>query len=290
MKKTYLISALMLTALAGSLAAKTLVTVNGTPIDSKTIDEQVKMLRSQNKQIQDTPMLRRDLTERQVMLTLTNQEAKHLKLDQSAEYKQALEQSRAAAKQQGADKHPQFKQQWAAYESELLHQAFIAHVVRSNPVQENDAKAAYDDYSKFYKDSQEIQMGEIITRSSGDAQKAIDALKAKQSFKTVASRYTIDPQGKQNGGIAPIYVNLKDLEANAPALYTAVKDLNKGGYTQPIQSGDGLFGIFYVNDKRAFNVPSYETAKNNLMQDLQAARVDAAIQALYQKAKIQNAK
>lgn len=292
MKKTYLASALMLATLSGSLLAQTLVTVNGTKIDSKTIDDQVKILQSQsNGQVQDSPALRQNLTERQVGTTLVGQEAKRLKLDQSSEYKQALEQARAAAKQQGADKKPLFKQEWAAYENELLNQAYMAHVVRGNPVTDTEVRTAYNNFSNFYKGSQEVQMGEIITRSKADADKAIADLKAKKNFQTVARQYTIDPQGKQNGGIPANYVRLKDLEQGAPAIYAAVKDLKKGGYTAtPLQDNNGLFGVFYVNDKRAVKVPSFEEAKPGITQDLQAARVDAAIQALYQKADIKPAK
>ena len=65
MKKTYLTSALMLAAFSGSLMAQTLVTVNGTKIDSKEIDAQVKMLQSQsNGQLQDSPALRQNLSDR----------------------------------------------------------------------------------------------------------------------------------------------------------------------------------------------------------------------------------
>ncbi|UOO83268.1 peptidyl-prolyl cis-trans isomerase [Uruburuella testudinis] len=292
MQKTRLASALMLLTLSGSLLAQTLVTVNGTKIDSKTIDDQVKMLQSQsNGQLQNSPALRQNLLQRQVGLTLVGQEAKRLKLDQSNEYKQALAQARDAAKQQGADKQPMFKQEWAAYERELLNQAYMADVLRKNPVSDSDARSAYNEFSNFYKGSQEVQMGEIVTRSKADADKAIADLKARKSFKTVAAQYTIDPQAKQNGGIPANYVRLKDLEQGAPAIYAAVKDLKKGAYTPaPLQDNNGLFAVLYINDKRAVKVPSFEEAKPALLQDLQAARVDAAVQALYQKADIKPAK
>ena len=292
MKKTYLTSALMLAAFSGGLMAQTLVTVNGTKIDSKEIDAQVKMLQSQsNGQLQDSPALRQNLTQRQVTQTLVTQEARRLKLEQSSQYKQALEQARAAAKQDGSDKQPNFKQQWAVYEGDLLAQAYMAHVLSNNPVTDSDVQRAYTDFSNFYKGSQEVQMGEIITRSKADADKAIADLKAKKSFKTVATQYTIDPQAKQSGGIPANYIRLKDLEQGAPSIYAAVKDLRKGAYTPtPLQDNNGLFGVFYINDKRAVKVPTFEEAKPAIMQDLQAARVDAAIQALYQKADIKPAK
>ena len=285
MKKTYFASALMLALTSGTLFAQTLVTVNGQAIDSSVIDDQVASVRASNPNVQDTPELRQMLTERQVISTVVTQEAKKLKLDQSAEFKAALEQARADAAKQGADKKATFKTEWAVFENDLLGQAFAAHIVRQYPVQEKDVKAAYNDFSNFYKGTQEVQLGEILTDSS-NAQKAIADLDAKKSFVSVLNQYSIDEAAKKAGGIPKAYVPLKDLQESAPPLYAAVKDLKKGAHTKtPLQNGN-LYAVFYVNDRRNVTVPSYEAAKNEIGSDLQAARVDAAIQSLLKKASI----
>ena len=286
MKKTYFASALMLALTSGTLFAQTLVTVNGQAIDSSVIDDQVASVRAGNPNIQDTPELRQMLTERQVISTVVTQEAKKLKLDQSAEFKAALEQARADAAKQGADKKPTFKTEWAAFENDLLGQAFAAHIIRQFPVQEKDVKAAYNDFSNFYKGTQEVQLGEIVTDSNSNAQKAIADLDAKKSFASVLNQYSIDEAAKKAGGIPKAYVPLKDLQESAPPLYAAIKDLKKGAYTKtPLQNGN-LYAVFYVNDRRNVTVPSYEASKNEIGNDLQAARVDAAIQSLLKKASI----
>ncbi|EER56708.1 hypothetical protein NEIFL0001_1761 [Neisseria flavescens SK114] len=285
MKKTYFASALMLALTSGTLFAQTLVTVNGQAIDSSVIDDQVASVRASNPNVQDTPELRQMLTERQIISTVVTQEAKKLKLDQSAEFKTALEQARADAAKQGADKKATFKTEWAVFENDLLGQAFAAHIVRQYPVQEKDVKAAYNDFSNFYKGTQEVQLGEIVTDSS-NAQKAIADLDAKKSFVSVLNQYSIDEAAKKAGGIPKAYIPLKDLQESAPPLYAAVKDLKKGAHTKtPLQNGN-LYAVFYVNDRRNVTVPSYEAAKNEIGSDLQAARVDAAIQSLLKKASI----
>ena len=285
MKKTYFASTLMLALTSGTLFAQALVTVNGQAIDSSVIDDQVASIRASNPNVQDTPELRQMLTERQVISTVVTQEAKKLKLDQSAEFKAALEQARADAAKQGADKKATFKTEWAVFENDLLGQAFAAHIVRQYPVQEKDVKAAYNDFSNFYKGTQEVQLGEILTDSS-NAQKAIADLDAKKSFVSVLNQYSIDEAAKKAGGIPKAYVPLKDLQESAPPLYAAVKDLKKGAYTKtPLQNGN-LYAVFYVNDRRNVTVPSYEAAKNEIGSDLQAARVDSAIQSLLKKASI----
>ena len=286
MKKTYFASALMLALTSGTLFAQTLVTVNGQAIDSSVIDDQVASVRASNPNIQDTPELRQMLTERQVISTVVTQEAKKLKLDQSAEFKAALEQARADAAKQGADKKPTFKTEWAAFENDLLGQAFAAHIIRQFPVQEKDVKAAYNDFSNFYKGTQEVQLGEIVTDSNSNAQKAIADLDAKKSFASILNQYSIDEAARKAGGIPKAYVPLKDLQESAPPLYAAVKDLKKGTHTKtPLQNGN-LYAVFYVNDRRNVTVPSYEASKNEIGSDLQGARVNAAIQSLLKKASI----
>lgn len=286
MKKKHLISMLMTALVSGSLSAQTLVTVNGQAIDSSVIDAQVAALRAANNKIPDSPELRRELTERQVINTVVSQEAKRLKLDQSAEFKQALEHARTDAKKQGADKKAHFKTEWAAFESDLLGQAYAIHVLRQNPVQEKDVKTAYDNFSNFYKGTQEVQLGEIITRTQADAQKAISDLNAKKSFASVLKQYSIDERAKQAGGIQQDYVPLKDLQEAVPPLYAAVKDLKKGAHTTtPLQDSD-VYAVFYVNDRRDVKLPSYDESKSSIAQDLQASRVDEALQSLLQKATI----
>jgi len=263
-----------------------LVTVNGQAIDSSVIDAQVAALRAANNKIPDSPELRRELTERQVINIVVSQEAKRLKLDQSAEFKQALEHARTDAKKQGADKKAHFKTEWAAFESDLLGQAYAIHVLRQNPVQEKDVKTAYDNFSNFYKGTQEVQLGEIITRTQADAQKAISDLNAKKSFASVLKQYSIDERAKQAGGIQQGYVPLKDLQEAVPPLYAAVKDLKKGAHTTtPLQDSD-VYAVFYVNDRRDVKLPSYDESKSSIAQDLQASRVDEALQSLLQKATI----
>lgn len=286
MKKKHLISMLMTALVSGSLSAQTLVTVNGQAIDSSVIDAQVAALRAANNKIPDSPELRRELTERQVINTVVSQEAKRLKLDQSAEFKQALEHARTDAKKQGADKKAHFKTEWAAFESDLLGQAYAIHVLRQNPVQEKDVKTTYDNFSNFYKGTQEVQLGEIITRTQADAQKAISDLNAKKSFASVLKQYSIDERAKQAGGIQQGYVPLKDLQEAVPPLYAAVKDLKKGAHTTtPLQDSD-VYAVFYVNDRRDVKLPSYDESKSSIARDLQASRVDEALQSLLQKATI----
>ena len=75
---------------------------------------------------------------------------------------------------------------------------------------------------------------------------------------------------------------------SAPPLYAAIKRPEKRCVITktPLQNGN-LYAVFYVNDRRNVTVPSYEASKNEIGSDLQAARVDAAIQSLLKKSQHQ---
>ena len=221
--------------------------------------------------------------------TVVAQEVKRLKLDQSAEFKDTLAKLRAEAKKSGDDKKPSFKTVWSAVEYELNGRAYALHIAKTQPVSEQDAKAAYDNISGFYKGTQEVQLGEVLTDKEDNAKKAVADLKAKKGFDAVLKQYSLNDRAKQTG--APDeYVPLKNLEQDALPLYQAVKDLKKGEFTAvPLKNGD-FYGVYYVNDRRDVKVPSFDELKEQIAGDLQAERIDRAVGALLNKADIKPVK
>ena len=248
-------------AFSASAYAQTLVTVNGEKIDSSAIDTQVQLITQQSQgKVQDSQQLRAGLLNRMVTQTLVNQEAKKLKLEQSAAYKDALEKSRAAAKQQGADKQANFKQQFAAYERDLLSDTYMYHVASQNPVGDADAQKFYDDYKGRYKGTDEVKLSEIFVSSEADAKAVVSDLKKGQSFADVAKAKSVDAAAKQSGGVNPRYMPLKDLQESAPLVYGAVSKLKKGQYSQAVNA-QNVWAVFKVDDKRAVDVPEFAKMK-----------------------------
>lgn len=286
--KKQIITAITLASLAGSALAQTVVTVNGTKIDSKDVDARVSLLEkaSQN-QIQDSEPLRKNIINQMIIHTLLVQAAKKQKLDQAPQYQEILQKGREQAKLIGDDKKAGFKTRWEDYKDNVLIEAYLAGAVNNNPVTDDEVKSTYDELSKYYKGTQEIQLGEIMTRDANTAQQAIDELNRKQDFRTVAKKYTIDPAGRDAGGIPQNYVKLKDLQDNAKLVYDAVHNLKTGQYTTtPIAGNNGIYAVFYVNNKRNVAIPDFKVQAPILKQYLQDKRVDATIQALYEEANI----
>ena len=285
MKKT-LTAAILMAAFVASASAQTLVTVNGEKIDSSAIDTQVQLIAQQSQgKVTDSQQLRAGLLNRMVTQTLVNQEAKKLKLEQSAAYKDALEKSRASAKQQGADKQANFKQQFAAYERDLLSDTYMYHVVSQNPVGEADVQKFYDDYKARYKGTDEVKLSEIFVSSEADAKAVVADLKKGQNFADVAKAKSVDASAKQSGGANPRYMPLKDLQESAPLVYGAVSKLKKGQYSQAVNA-QNVWAVFKVDDKRAVDVPEFAKMKPAILNQLSNERINNAIGQLYQKADI----
>ena len=288
--KKHLIAAALLLSLAGLTSAQTVVTVNGTKIDSKEIDNQVSALvKESNNQIQNSPQLRQEITSRLVTRTLLIQAAKKQQLDKDSTYLDVIKQAEAKAKELGDDKKPGFSAQWAIFKDDLLTQAYLANVIKNNPVKPEEIQKAYKELVQKYSGVKEVQLGEIITKDAASANQAIAALNAKKDFRAVAKQYTVDEAGRQNGGIAKNYINLKDLQENAQPVFDAIKNLKKGQFTATpvqIQPNNSINVIFYVNDIRPMKIRSQKEAEPALARGLQNAIVNSAIEQLYKNANI----
>lgn len=281
MKKTLLAIALM-ASMAG-VSAKTVVTVNGTKIDSAVIDRQVSDLSKQsNGQIKDSPELRKQLTNNAVVRTVVIQEAKKRKLDEDKDYKNFIAQTKADADKRGVSKEKTFKQDFEIFKEDALVQAFGIDVLKKNPIKDEDVRKEYNEYSNFYKGSHEVQIAEIVTNSKADAEKALAELKKGKKFADVAKKYTIDKVGKEIGGMHRGFVNVKDLP---PELNKNVANLKKGQYTQPINGGN-IWAVFSVQDTRPANIPTFDQLKGPLKAQLEGQRVDQAVADLLKKATI----
>lgn len=288
--KKHLIAAALLLSLSGFASAQTVVTVNGTKIDSKEIDNQVSMLvKESNNQIQDSPQLRQEIANRLVTRTLLIQAARKQKLDKDPTYLNLIKQAEAKAKELGDDKKPEFSTQWANFTDEMLTQAYLANVINNNPVKPEQIQSAYQELVQYYSGTLEVQLGEIITQDAASANQAIAALNTKKDFRSVATQYTIDETGRQNGGIAKSYINLKDLQENAPTVFEAIKNLKKGQFTPypvQIQPNNSINVIFYVNDIKPMEIPSQKDAEPALVQKLRNVIASSAIEQLYKNANI----
>ena len=123
------------------------------------------------------------------------------------------------AKAQGADKQADFKQQWADYQNQLLMQVYARNVINKNPVTDAQVQQRYNEIKQRYDNTDEVQIGEIITDNAEQIKAAERDLKAKKSFAEVARKYSIDPNIKAGGSVFSDYISLRDLQEARPTIY-----------------------------------------------------------------------
>lgn len=291
MNRKHLLAAIVVAAFSGSLMAETIVTVNGNKIDSSEIGRRAAAVQAQSQgRIQDGPELRRQLTAQLVEETVIVQEAKRLGLDKSKEFKEAEAAALKEAKAAGHDKQAGFKQSWEDFRNRLLVQSYAADVIRKNPVSDAQIQQRHQQIKARYDGQQEVQLGEIVTDKSDQAQAAIKELGAKKSFADVARKYSLDPEVKVGGSALLDYLPLPDLQQNRPRIYQAVGSLKKGEFTRQPLSDNNIHVVFYVNDKRAIQVPALDDQMRNAIGNTLAdERIGEKVGELMQKAVIQPA-
>lgn len=285
MNKTRIAAALLAAAFSGSLMAETVVTVNGSKIDSSDISRRTQLIRQQSQgQAADSAELRQYAAAQLVEEAVLSQEAKRLGLDKSKEFKEAEAAMLKEAKDKGFDKNTT-----ADARNRLLMQAFVIDVLKKNPVTDAQVQERYNQWKNRYQNQQEVQLGEIVTDKADQAQAAIKDLGAKKPFADVAKKYSIDPRVK--AGETPImgFIPLPDLQENA-RIYQAVSSLKKGEFTrQPLTDGN-IHVVFYVNDKRAIQIPPIEQVRQNISAGLADERIGQNVSRVMQAAKIEEAK
>lgn len=287
MKKTHLATLVATLLCSGSLMAQTLVTVNGTKLDSSEVERRANIMIQQSKgQVQDGPQLRHYLTQELVVETAVAQEAKKLGLDKSKDFKTVLDGAKKQAREQGLDKQADFKQNWAAFENQLLNRAFVADVVQKNPVTDAQLQERYNQIKARYQGTEEVQLGEIVTDKVEQAKAAIKELSNKKKFADVAVKYSIDPSVKAGNVLNSNYIPLVDLQQQRPQIYQAVAGLKKGQFTKQPVSGEKINVVFYVNDRRAIDVEPFDKMRQEIGQVMVNERINSAVDAILQKAKI----
>ena len=286
MKKTRLVMTVLVALLSGSVYSETLFTVNGNKIDSSDIERRVQFAVANSQgQLIDIPDFRRYVAQETVMETVVVQEAKRLGLDKSNEYKQAEEEALKQAKAEGADKQAQFKQVWSDFQNQLLMRVYALDVIRKQMVSDEEIQKRYQEIAARYQNTEEVQLGEIVTDSAQRASAAAKELSARKSFAEVAKKYSIDPEVQAGQDVLSDYIPLKDLQEARPNIYKAVVNLKKGGIAKPV-TGEKIHVVFYMNDRRKISVPTLEASRDALHANLNQERVQLAIDNLMKNAKI----
>jgi peptidyl-prolyl cis-trans isomerase C len=241
-----------------SAATGVMATVNGVVIPASLLEQNVNANVAQGQR--DTPELRQLLKEELINREILAQEAVKLGLDKTAEAKTQLAQLRQT----------------------LMVELLLNDLIKKTPVTDVKIKAEYDRRVEALKNEQEYKVALIVTPTEDEAKALIVRLNKGESFEKIATEKSIDPskeKGGQVGWVLPAQI--------LPAISNVMVNLNKGTLAvSPIRTQSG-WNIIKVEDKRAYQPPGLNEAKNDIRQALQQQQRADLVKRLREGAKVQ---
>ncbi len=187
-----------------------------------------------------------------------------------------------AARKAKIEQNPQVKQQIAAAETEIIANAYVASIARSQ-ITEAKLRQAYDQYAKEAPKTEEVHARHILVKTEQEAKDIIEQLKKGADFATLAKEKTIDPSGKSNGGDLG-YFTKQDM---VPEFADAAFAMKPGDFSQkPVHTQFG-WHVIKVEDKRPGKAGTYEQVAPEIAQQMTQQIVAAKLQELRSQGKIE---
>lgn len=233
--------------------------VNGTTLHRSDLEIQ---LRSAPPQIQQQPLdkIYQPLINNMINAELLEQAAKKAKLDQNAQVKQEL----------------------AAAQTQILVNAYVASIARSQ-ITEAKLRTAYDQYAKQAPGTEEVHARHILVGTEQEAKDIIAQLDKGADFATLAKDKTTDPSGKSNGGDLG-YFTKQDM---VPEFADVAFALKPGEYTKtPVKTQFG-WHVIKLEDRRPGKAGTYEQVAPEIAQQMTQQIVQAKLKELAGQSKIE---
>ncbi len=257
-KLTVLIAAATVgVALSTAALAQNTAVVNGRPIKKSVEDAWVKQLSQQGQK--DSPELRTRVKDELVRREVLMQEASRRGLSEKADVKFQVENQRQS----------------------VVIQALMRDELEKTKLTDEQIAAEYEK-QKAAAPAREFKARHILVKTEDEAKKILAQLKKGEKFEELAKQST-DTGSAQRGG---------DLDWSAPDAYVkpfadALIKLEKGKTTDaPVQSQFG-FHIIRLDDIRDTQFPPLDQVKGQLTEMMQQQRIQAFVEGLQKKAKIQ---
>lgn len=261
MKKTLIAGALACALLSTAALAGEIV-VNGTPITQARIDAVMQAMNAQARAQGQQPDPRMAEMVKDQMIT--------------------AEVLRQEAVRKGIDKLPDVRAELENAQAMTLANHLIKEFVRTNPVTEAEARAAYDKIKAATPPKKTYHAQHILVKTEAEANAILAALKKGKPFAQLAKEKSIDPGSKANGGD----LGWNDASSFVGPFGEAMTHLAKGQITsKPVQTQYG-WHIIKLDDVRTEAFPAFDAVRPQIEQQLQSQRVDQYIGGLKGKAAV----
>lgn len=187
-----------------------------------------------------------------------------------------------AARKAKIDANPLVKQQIMLAENEIIADAYVASLARTE-ITEAKLHEAYDHYVKNAPQEDEIEARHILVPTEQEAKDIIEQLKKGADFATLAKEKTTDPSGKASGGDLG-WFKKGDM---VPAFADAAFALKKGEFTQtPVHTQFG-WHVIKVEDRRPSKPGTYEQVAPQIAQEMTQQIVGQKLQELRSQGKVE---
>jgi len=232
--------------------------VNGKAISLAAFEQALQdQLRAGNP---DSPALREAIRRDLVIQSVLAQEAEKARLDRT----------------------PELEQRLAAARSALLAQAWQQQWLNDNPPTDAEVQAEYDQI-KARTGNKEYQIRQVVLRDETAAKLVMDQIKAGKPLADMAKEYSIEPLGKEEGGLLPWVTPA----ALVQPLGDVVSKARVGQlHPEPVRTANGIH-IIQVVAERPFTLPPLAELRGQLLQNIAQRKLSAAVQEQVNAAKIE---
>lgn len=179
------------------------------------------------------------------------------------------------------EKLPAVQARLKAARASILAQAWQEQWIRANPPTEEEIQQEYQQLVARTGDK-EYQVRQVVVRDETAAKLVLEQIRRGGSLSEMAKAYSIDPMGKNEGGILP-WVTPGQLVAPLDTLVSKVKPGEI--YPEAVRSANG-WHVFEVLAHRPFAMPVLDQMRPQISQALVQRKLNEKIQALINSAKI----
>ena len=202
-----------------------------------------------------SPQGRKMVLDDVISLRLFSLEGEKAKLDQTQEFKDAIESTRRA----------------------MLAQAAMRELLKDIKVDESEAKKFYDENKQSFMQPERVHAKHILISGDADelAAKIISDLKAGASFDVLAREYSQDPGSKNNGGDLGEFPH----GIMVPEFDKAAFSLEKpGDISEPVKTQFGIH-IIKLEEKFPESPAPFEQVKDRIIQELREQKTQEILKA-----------
>jgi peptidyl-prolyl cis-trans isomerase C len=256
-----------LVALLGHAAAfaqeadKPVAVVNGVPVERQAFDQALQQAIKQGNQ--NSPQLRQRVRDQLIARELFLQQARSRNLETDPQVQAVVEEAKKNA----------------------MIQRYLKEAIQPKPITEDELRDQYEKTkARFGPKQYKLRVIQLATQDKAKQLRA--QLKKGASFADLAQQESLSPSAQRGGELEWMTFKIPAQEGETAGLplpiAQAVEKLAKGAISEPVEV-KGMWYLVKLDDVRPTQVPTFEEARAQLLDAMNARELDRATTELVQK-------